>query len=123
MEKATEQISKRKQSKGRGVDKSNHCHDEHVDADKTNPDHTSNLARLRKVEGQVKGIMKMIDEGRYCVDILIQFRAIASALNAIEMDIMEKHIQSCVTDAVSSKDKQAGQTKINELVKLISKRI
>ena len=87
------------------------------------PEHFQNLSRLKKVEGQVKGIMKMIEDRRYCVDILIQIRAVASALNAIEMDIFEKHIGMCVSEAMQSKDKAAIQIKTEELISLISKRI
>ncbi len=75
------------------------CHQEHIQARKqsgplrksrkvavkpNHPDHASNLVRLRKVQGQITGIGKMLDERRYCMEILIQLRAAGSALKAIE---------------------------------------
>ena len=118
-------ISKKKKAvKANGVNgvKSHHCHSEEI-KQKEHPDHTSALARLRKIKGQINGLEKMIEDKRYCVDILIQFRAIASALNAIETSIFERHIKSCVRDAVDSKDESEIEKKVDELTKLISKRL
>ena len=89
---------------------------------KEHPDHTSSLARLRKIKGQVSGLEKMVEERRYCVDILVQFRAIASALQVIEMSILNGHIQNCVQDAMRSKNKAEIQQKTDELINLMSKR-
>jgi len=96
---------------------------EEVTKTKGHPDHTSSLARFRKIKGQITGLEKMIEEKRYCVDILIQFRAIASALNVIEASIFERHIKSCVIDAAQSKSESEIQKKVAELTKLISKRL
>lgn len=89
----------------------------------THPDHTSALARLRKIKGQIAGIEKMIENKRYCVDILTQFRAVSAALNAIEMAVFEKHVMSCVKDAMDSKKPKEVERKVQELSRLISKRL
>jgi DNA-binding FrmR family transcriptional regulator len=89
---------------------------------KEHPDHTSSLVRLKKIKGQINGLEKMIEEKRYCVDILVQFRAIASALKAIEMSILNGHIQNCVQDAMRSKSKTEIQQKADELIRLMSNR-
>lgn len=86
---------------------------------KNHPDHTENLPRLTCVAGQIEGIKKMITEGRYCTDILMQIRAVRSAMKSIETNILEKHLQSCVAESFQSdvdKDK-----KIEELKMLFSK--
>lgn len=87
------------------------------------PDHTSALGRLKKIQGQISGIEKMITERRYCMDILIQFRAVASALNVIEGAILEKHLRNCVRRAAESKDRAEAEAKIEELMNLILKRL
>ena len=87
------------------------------------PDHTSELARLKKIQGQLSGVMKMIAEKRYCVDILVQCRAIASGMSAVELIVLERHARHCIRKAVSSDNPKDGDEKINELVMLLSKRL
>ncbi|MBX9767415.1 MAG: metal-sensitive transcriptional regulator [Bdellovibrionales bacterium] len=94
-----------------------------IEGEVKHPDHTSALARLRKIKGQINGLEKMIHEKRYCVDILTQFRAVASGLNVIESSILERHIQSCVVDVARSKNESEIQRKVAELTKLISNRL
>jgi CsoR family transcriptional regulator, copper-sensing transcriptional repressor len=60
------------------------------------PDH---LKRLRKIEGQVRGIQRMIDERRYCVDVLVQIAAVRHALDAVAMGLVDDHVRHCVLDA------------------------
>ena len=86
------------------------------------PDHSAHLVRLRRVQGQIKGIENMIAERRYCVDILIQFSAVTSALKAIEAGVVERHVRSCVQGAINSKDPAEVDSKINELMTLFLKR-
>ena len=64
--------------------------------------HISQKDRLTKIEGQIKGVIKMIEEERYCVDILTQLRSMQSALRSVEREIVRSHIESCVKDAVES---------------------
>ena len=60
------------------------------------------LKRMNRVEGQVRGVAKMIEEDRYCVDIMTQVSAIKSALDAVAMQLLEDHTQGCVRDAIQS---------------------
>jgi CsoR family transcriptional regulator, copper-sensing transcriptional repressor len=86
------------------------------------PDHSLVLPRLNRVQGQIAGIEKMIGDGRYCVDILIQFRAAMAALRTIEVDVFEKHLNHCVNSALLSIDKKQAQEKIQELTGLLARR-
>lgn len=86
------------------------------------PDHSAVIPALKKAEGQIRGIQKMIEDGRYCVDILIQFKALQSALKSAEAKVFEAHLHSCVQEALESKSQKQTQAKINELVQLILKR-
>ena len=97
------------------------CEPEHKTA-LQHSDHTEVLPRLNRVRGQLGGIEKMIDEGRYCVDILVQFRAAMAALRNIEVEIFERHLNHCVKSAILSKDKKEAQDKIQELTELLARR-
>ena len=83
--------------------------------------HTSQLQRLRRVEGQVRGVIKMIENKRYCMDILQQTRAISAALKAVENNIMKDHMTSCVVTALKSNKKKEQANKIKEVIEVISK--
>ncbi len=87
------------------------------------PGHESQLGRLNRIEGQVKGIKKMITEQRYCVDILTQLKAVKSAIHKVEQGILAAHIQGCLKNAVSSGDDLSVQGKIDEVMALLEKRI
>ena len=86
---------------------------------KKNPDHADNLVALRRIEGQVRGIQRMIEDGKYCIDILTQTHAIKGALSRIEEKILEKHFRHCVTDAVKGASEKEKQQKLDEILKLI----
>ena len=79
------------------------------------------LARLARVEGQVRGIARMVEEDRYCVDILTQTAAVRSALRAIERLVLENHAHHCVQGAIDSGDPAEQRAKFNELVALLQK--
>ncbi|MFC1498388.1 metal-sensitive transcriptional regulator [Verrucomicrobiota bacterium] len=83
--------------------------------------HDENLARLARIEGQVKGIQRMVEEGAYCVDIITQIQAAQSALGAVGRKILEKHIDHCVVDTMKSKSKSAANKKIEELMKVLKR--
>ncbi|MFH0738873.1 MAG: metal-sensitive transcriptional regulator [Candidatus Omnitrophota bacterium] len=83
------------------------------------PDHSGNLVSLRRIEGQVRGIQKMIAGGEYCVDILNQIHAVISALARVEDKILEKHFEGCVTKAVSGKSALDKRHKLKEILQLI----
>jgi DNA-binding FrmR family transcriptional regulator len=84
-----------------------------------NPDHADNLVALRRIEGQVRGVQGMIENRKYCVDILTQIHAIRGALSRVEEKILEKHFQNCVTGALKSSSEKEKQQKITEIIKLI----
>ncbi|HAF85179.1 MAG TPA: transcriptional regulator [Sphaerochaeta sp.] len=77
--------------------------------------------RLARIEGQVKGIRAMVQDDRYCVDILLQLSAVISALKKVEDLVMENHLNTCVTDALKSEDEKESQLKISELMDVMAK--
>jgi DNA-binding FrmR family transcriptional regulator len=87
----------------------------------SHPSHADQLARLRRVEGQVRGVIGMIEEGRYCVDILTQLRAVYAALRKVEERILRSHIEQCVVDAARSGGRGGRQTKIDELMDVVGR--
>ncbi len=87
------------------------------------PDHNKELIKLKRAKGQLDGIMKMIEENRYCPDILIQIRAAKAALQSVEHSVLKTHLEHCVHDAIKSKDNRDIDTKIHELVEMIGRHI
>ena len=85
------------------------------------PDHAEQLTRLARIEGQVKGIRRMVEERRYCVDIATQIKAVKAALGKVELGVLEKHIHHCVKDAVAGGDPDELDTKIEEIVRLVGR--
>lgn len=84
--------------------------------------HDSNLTRVAKIEGQVRGIGRMIDEGSYCVDILTQIQAAQSALGSLGRQVLRKHLNHCVTDALHSRSRADADEKIQELMNIIERK-
>ena len=74
------------------------------------------LARLRKVEGQMRGIQKMLQDDRYCMDVLAQLASAKAALTKVELALLESHTRGCVADAIRGED---GDEKIEELMKVV----
>ncbi len=103
--------------------KSNHCSGGAGDrvGQEKHPDHRPTLIRLNRIKGQIDGVERMIGEQRYCVDILVQFKAVYSALRAIESSIFETHVRSCVRNAAKARSKPEMDRKIDELMGLIFK--
>ena len=85
----------------------------------SHPCHRSQIARLRRAEGQLRGIVRLIDDGEYCVDILNQLKAAQKALASVEANILETHLESCVTAAIQNSD--GAEAKISELTKLLKR--
>ena len=85
------------------------------------PDHSKDMIRLNRIEGQLGGIRKMIEEQRYCPEILMQTRAVKAAIKSLEASILEKHLEHCVREAFSAKNKNAREEKIKELTELFRK--
>jgi DNA-binding FrmR family transcriptional regulator len=88
---------------------------------KKNPNHKDNLVALRRIEGQVRGVQGMIENGEYCIDILNQIYAIKGALGRVEEKILKKHFQHCVTEAVKGTSEKEKQQKLSEILQLIHK--
>ena len=74
------------------------------------------LQRLARLEGQVRGVTRMIEDDRYCIDVLNQTQAIRSALSQVELLILQDHADDCVEEAVRSGDADAQREKFRELV-------
>lgn len=87
----------------------------------SHPDHRILKGRLKRVQGQVEGILRMIDERRYCPDILIQLKAASKALESVEAEMMADHLRGCVHSAMNSRDEKTISKKIEEIMKLMKK--
>lgn len=79
------------------------------------------VARLNRVAGQVRGIAQMVEDGRYCIDILNQIQAVKSALAKVESEVLKDHAASCVAEAVASGDEAEQRIKFNELIELMER--
>jgi DNA-binding FrmR family transcriptional regulator len=79
------------------------------------------ITRLSRIQGQVGGIARMIEEDRYCIDILTQMQAIKAALRKVEEELLKSHSNHCVAEAIKSGNVKDARTKFAELVELFSK--
>jgi len=84
-----------------------------------NPGHGDNLVALRRIEGQVRGVQRMIEDRKYCIDILNQIGAVKGALSRVEEKILEKHFRNCVTETIIGSSEVEKQQKLEEILKLI----
>lgn len=71
---------------------------------------------LKRIEGQVRGVAKMVEEDRYCIDVVTQIEAVRAALARVETDLLRQHLQHCVHEAMGSSDAAARDRVIEELV-------
>lgn len=85
------------------------------------PNHEQQLPRLRRIEGQVRGVQKMIEERRYCVDILTQLRALSGAIQQVERNVLEEHLKHCVQQAFTQANPEDAEHKIEEIVQLLKR--
>lgn len=83
--------------------------------------HHKQLAPLKRIEGQIRGIQRMIEEERYCVDILIQLGSIKAALSRVEEEIFRAHLERCVASALKGKSIKEREKKIDEILDLIAR--
>lgn len=79
------------------------------------------LNRLKRLEGQVRGIARMVDEERYCIDILTQLQAARAALSRVETELLRDHLHHCVHGALASGDPAEQRQKIEELIELLDR--
>ena len=85
----------------------------------SHPNHKEQLPSLRRIEGQVRGITKMIEEEKYCIDILDQIRAVKNSLASVEGKVLKVHLKACVKDALSSN--KNFDKKVDELLKALKR--
>ncbi len=83
--------------------------------------HDENLNRLSRIEGQIRGIKRMVESGEYCIDIVTQIQAAQSALGAVGMRVLRKHVEHCVTDAMRSGSVDAANEKTDELMTVMER--
>jgi len=86
---------------------------------KIHPDHKKHLDALRRIEGQVRGIQKMVAEKRYCVDILTQLSAVNSAVASVQNGILERHFDTCFKTALENGTDEQRKKKIAEVLKIL----
>ncbi|MDP3746165.1 MAG: metal-sensitive transcriptional regulator [Phenylobacterium sp.] len=79
------------------------------------------LNRLSRVEGQVRGIARMVEEDRYCIDILTQLQAVRAALSRVEAEMLKDHLSHCIEGAIISGDVQEQRKKAGELIELLGR--
>jgi DNA-binding FrmR family transcriptional regulator len=72
--------------------------------------------RLRRIEGQVRGLQRMVDEDAYCVDVLTQVAAVQTALEQVAVQVLDAHVRHCVADAVGGDDENAAEERLDELM-------
>ena len=82
---------------------------------------TSVQARLKRIEGQVSGLHRMVEDDRYCIDILTQISAVRAALHKVEAEILRSHVAHCVSDAFATGDADGQKRKVEELVETIGR--
>src|SRR5438093_9428292 len=79
------------------------------------------IKRLHRIEGQVRGIEKMVEENRYCIDILTQISAVSTALESVAFKILDDHVNHCVAHALASGDQEDAETKTRELLEAVQR--
>jgi CsoR family transcriptional regulator, copper-sensing transcriptional repressor len=79
------------------------------------------VKRLHRIEGQVRGVERMVEDDRYCIDILTQIGAVSTALEAVALKILDEHVRHCVAGAMTSGDEAAAATKTEELLEAVQR--
>lgn len=94
-------------------------YDEIMKTEKLGAKHDAQLKQLKRIEGQIRGIGNMIEERRYCVDILTQLKAVKASLSTIEQKIINEHLNHCVHKAIESKDMKKANEVLDEIKDLL----
>ena len=79
------------------------------------------LNRLGRIEGQVRGVARMIEEDRYCIDVMTQLRAVRAALTRVESELLKGHLSHCIEDAIVRGDTKEQRKKASELIELLER--
>jgi DNA-binding FrmR family transcriptional regulator len=82
---------------------------------------TASLRRLKRIEGQVRGLSRMVEDGRYCIDIVTQIGAVRAALRKVEEEVLRDHVAHCVEGAIASGNKSRQRRKIVELMNVFGR--
>jgi CsoR family transcriptional regulator, copper-sensing transcriptional repressor len=85
--------------------------------------HKDTLDRFSRIAGQVQGVRRMIEDGKYCIDIITQIQAVRSALHAVELQILNKHMTHCVQEAFTSGSSEDAAEKMEELLRVLKKQV
>lgn len=85
-------------------------------------DHKKQITRLNRIAGQIQGIKKMIEEGRYCIDILSQTKAAGAALRQVEIAILQNHLSHCLKHAAQAQNEEELHAKLDEIMTLLQAR-
>lgn len=83
--------------------------------------HTEELVPLRRIEGQIRGIQKMIEEKRYCIDILTQLSSVVGAIRRVEENILNRHLRGCVRESFAKGNREDKSSKIDEVIDVLQK--
>ena len=81
----------------------------------------STLKRLNRIEGQVRGLSRMVEEDRYCIDVVTQISAVRAALRKVEEEVLREHVAHCVEHAISSGDRKQQREKVAELFDVLAR--
>lgn len=79
------------------------------------------IARLRRIEGQVRGLTRMVEDDRYCIDVVTQVQAVRAALKRVEEEVLRDHVAHCVEHAIQSGDTREQRKKVAELMQVLGK--
>ena len=82
---------------------------------------TAVLRRLGRIEGQVRGVARMVEDDRYCIDVITQLSAVRAALRRVEEEILRDHVSHCVEHAIASGDKADQRQKISEIIDVLGR--
>lgn len=85
------------------------------------PCHKENVVALKRIEGQIRGVQKMIEKGRYCVDILDQLRSVVRAIGSVQKKIYRRHLMACVTETLKEGSETEKNEKVDEILELLDK--
>jgi DNA-binding FrmR family transcriptional regulator len=81
--------------------------------------HKEQITGLRRIEGQIRGVQRMIETERYCIDILHQLQAVEAAIKRVEANILRKHLQGCVSEAFRTGSEREQDAKLDEIIGLL----
>lgn len=113
----------RAKSKHHGHARSEHARGEHKAAGVDTEIKEANRKRLRRIEGQIRGLQKMVEHDRYCSEIIVQVASVQEALRGVARNLMRNHLQHCATKALRSGKRKESEAMYDELLELIYKHL